>query len=144
MAVLLQRDRLTPTAAIAALVASGTAAGDEQILARVRCWQRTGVRRRAEHARLTGRNRPSGKGPSMSADLDPNVAGSGWWRQEGLFDPGPFYDPAADPDRPWNLEPGLDPMVVSDAELWDWNLPNRHDDPATPPVDGSAAGGWSR
>ena len=51
---LLQRDRLTPQAAVRALLVSGTASADEAILARVRWRSRARVRRQAESLRTTG------------------------------------------------------------------------------------------
>lgn len=46
--------RLSSDEAVAALMRSGTAAGDEEILRAVPVWRRGRVRRRAEQARLTG------------------------------------------------------------------------------------------
>jgi hypothetical protein len=71
---------------------------------------------------------------------------TGWSSFDGrLFDDGAYYNAANDPDQPWNLTPGLDPDVVSDADLWDWGLaghaPSTGDTFASP--EQGAAGGWS-
>ncbi len=46
--------RLSPDQAVQALLASGTSAQDEQIMAAVRLTARPRVRRLAEHQRITG------------------------------------------------------------------------------------------
>ncbi len=54
----------------------------------------------------------------------PNGLGIEWATtgQEPLFDADPFYDPAADPNQPWNLAPGLSDELASDDDLHTWGL----------------------
>lgn len=42
--------------------------------------------------------------------------------QEPLFDADLFYNPASDPNQPWNLAPGLSDDLASDDDVHTWRL----------------------
>ncbi len=55
---------------------------------------------------------------------NPEGLSIGWTTmgQEPLFDADPFYDPAADPNQPWNLAPGLSDDLASEDDVHTWGL----------------------